>query len=46
MIEHAKGVTADFLKSNRFQITVNDRMVGASLSVASFYDPKSEHVRR
>jgi 4-methylaminobutanoate oxidase (formaldehyde-forming) len=46
MIEQAEGVTADFLKSNRFQIAVNDRMVGASISLAPFYDPRSERVRR
>jgi 4-methylaminobutanoate oxidase (formaldehyde-forming) len=46
MIERAEGVTADFLKTNRFQIAVNDRIVGATLSLAPFYDPRSERVRR
>ena len=45
MIENADGVTADFIKSNRFQVLVNDRMVDASLSLSPFYDPKSERVR-
>lgn len=45
MIEQAESVTADFLTANRFQIAVNGRMVGASLSLAPFYDPKSLRVR-
>jgi 4-methylaminobutanoate oxidase (formaldehyde-forming) len=46
MIEHADGVTAGFLKTNRFQILVNYQMVGAILSLGPLYDPGSERVRQ
>jgi glycine cleavage system T protein len=45
IIEHSGGVTADYLKSKRFTVEVNDRHVEATLSFAPFYDPKSERVR-
>ena len=45
MIEHADGVTADFLKANCFEVECNDRRIAATLSLAPFYDPKSERVR-
>ena len=45
MIEHEGGITADFLKSAQFEVEVNDRLVPAALSIAPFYDPRSERVR-
>jgi glycine cleavage system T protein len=45
IVEHADGVTADYLKSKSFEVEVNDRRVKATLSIAPFYDPKSERVR-
>ena len=45
IIEHPGGVTADWLKSKKFTVAVNDQEVAATLSFAPFYDPKSERVR-
>jgi glycine cleavage system T protein len=45
IIEHPGGVTADYLKSKKFTVAVNDRQVSATLSFSPFYDPKSERVR-
>lgn len=45
MIEHSEGITAEFLNAERFRIQVNDQSVGATLSLAPFYDPKSARVR-
>jgi len=45
IVEHPGGVTADYLKSTKFTVQVNDRLVAATLSIAPFYDPKSERVR-
>ncbi|MCC6863258.1 MAG: GcvT family protein [Rhodobacteraceae bacterium] len=45
IIEHPSGVTAEYLTSDRFTVTVNDKQVKATLSFAPFYDPKSERVR-
>jgi 4-methylaminobutanoate oxidase (formaldehyde-forming) len=45
VVEHAGGVTADFLQSSGFEIDVNDRRVGARASLAPMYDPKGERVR-
>jgi 4-methylaminobutanoate oxidase (formaldehyde-forming) len=46
MIEAPEGVTGEYLRSNRFVIEVNDSLIGASLSMIPFYDPKSERVRK
>jgi 4-methylaminobutanoate oxidase (formaldehyde-forming) len=46
MIEDPEGVTGEYLRSNRFAIEVNDSLIGASLSMIPFYDPKSERVRK
>ena len=45
IVEHPGGVTAEYLKSKRFTVEVNDRHIAATLSFAPFYDPKSERVR-
>ncbi|WP_309667457.1 aminomethyltransferase family protein, partial [Tabrizicola sp.] len=45
MVEHAPGVTADFLRNHRFEIEVNDRRIAATPSLTPMYDPKSERVR-
>jgi glycine cleavage system aminomethyltransferase T len=45
VVEHAGGVTAEFLRSHRFEIEVNDRRVGAMASLTPLYDPKGERVR-
>ncbi len=45
VVEHEKGVTAEFLRAHRFEIEINDRRVGAVVSIAPMYDPKSERVR-
>ncbi len=44
-VEHAAGVTADFLRAHRFEIEINDRRVEATASLRPFYDPQSERVR-
>lgn len=44
MIERESGVTAEFIKAGGFEVEVNDRLVPAALSVAPFYDPRSERV--
>jgi 4-methylaminobutanoate oxidase (formaldehyde-forming) len=45
MVEHAGGVTADYLRNHRFEIEVNDRRILATASLSPLYDPKSERVR-
>ena len=45
VVEHEDGVTAEFLRTHRFEIEVNDRRVAATASLAPMYDPKSERVR-
>lgn len=45
MIEDAAGVSTDLIKAGGFEVLVNDRRVRATLSLAPFYDPKSERVR-
>ena len=37
--------TPEFLRSHRFEIDVNDRRVGATVSLSPLYDPKGERVR-
>lgn len=39
------GISADFLRSHRWEIDVHDSRVPATPSLAPFYDPKSERVR-
>lgn len=45
MIEMDEGVTAAFLKEGGFTVQVNEARVPATLSLAPFYDPKSDRVR-
>jgi 4-methylaminobutanoate oxidase (formaldehyde-forming) len=45
VVEHEGGVTAEFLRTHRFEIEVNDRRVPATASLSPLYDPKSERVR-
>ncbi len=45
VIERAEGVTADYLKSTAFEVEIGDRRHAATVSLAPFYDPKSERVR-
>ncbi|CAN1577206.1 Glycine cleavage T-protein, C-terminal barrel domain containing protein [Paracoccaceae bacterium] len=44
-VEHAAGVTPDFLRSHHFEIEVNNRRIAATPSLSAFYDPRSERVR-
>jgi 4-methylaminobutanoate oxidase (formaldehyde-forming) len=39
------GITSDLLAHRRFEVEVDDRVVGARASLAPLYDPKSERVR-
>ena len=39
------GVTADRLRTHRFEIEVNDRRIPATASLSPLYDPKSARVR-
>ena len=45
IVEHAAGVTADFLCAHHFEIEVNDRRIAATPSLSALYDPRGEHVR-
>jgi 4-methylaminobutanoate oxidase (formaldehyde-forming) len=45
VIELEEGITADLLRRKRFEVEVDDQVVGARASLAPFYDPKSERVR-
>jgi 4-methylaminobutanoate oxidase (formaldehyde-forming) len=45
VVEHEGGVTAEFLRTHRFEIEVNDQRVPAIASLSPMYDPKSERVR-
>jgi 4-methylaminobutanoate oxidase (formaldehyde-forming) len=45
MVEHAGGVTADYLRAHRFEVEVNDRRYPATASLSPLYDPKGERVR-
>jgi glycine cleavage system aminomethyltransferase T/glycine/D-amino acid oxidase-like deaminating enzyme len=45
VIELEEGITADLLRRRRFEIEVDDQVVGARASLSPFYDPKSERVR-
>ena len=44
-IEHADGITADFLRAHRWEIDVHDHRIPATPSLTPFYDPKSERIR-
>jgi 4-methylaminobutanoate oxidase (formaldehyde-forming) len=46
VIELEEGITGDLLARSRFEIEVDDQVVGARASLAPLYDPKSERVRR
>ncbi len=39
------GVNAAFVRDNAFDVELVDKRVAATLSIAPFYDPKSERVR-
>jgi 4-methylaminobutanoate oxidase (formaldehyde-forming) len=45
VIELDVGITADLLRSRRFEIEVNDRRVMATASLTPLYDPRSERIR-
>ena len=45
VIELDVGITADLLRSRRFEIEVNDQRVMATASLAPLYDPRSERIR-
>jgi 4-methylaminobutanoate oxidase (formaldehyde-forming) len=44
-IEHADGITAEFLRNHRWDIDVHDTRVPATPSLTPFYDPRGERVR-
>lgn len=44
-VNHDGGVTQDWLDGGRFEIEVALRPVGATPSIRSFYDPRSQRVR-
>lgn len=44
-VNHDGGVTRDWLDGGRFEIEVALRPVGATPSIRSFYDPRSQRVR-
>ncbi len=44
-VEHADGVTKDYLDAGRFEIEVATERIGATASIRSFYDPGNERVR-
>jgi len=44
-VELEVGITAELLRTRRFEIEVNDRRVAATASLAPLYDPKSERIR-
>ena len=45
VIELDQGITADLLRSCRFEIDINDQRIEAQASLAPLYDPRSERVR-
>ena len=45
VIELEAGITADLLRSRRFEIEVNDQRLSATASLAPLYDPRSERIR-
>lgn len=44
-VNHSEPVTADFIKSGRFEIEVATKRIPARASLRPFYDPKSERVK-
>ncbi len=44
-LEHADGVTKDWLEAGRFEIEVAGEPIAATASLRSFYDPRKERVR-
>jgi glycine cleavage system aminomethyltransferase T len=44
-VEHADGVTGDFVRAGNFEIVVAGERVGARASLRSMYDPTNERVR-
>ncbi|HSG17219.1 MAG TPA: glycine cleavage T C-terminal barrel domain-containing protein, partial [Anaerolineae bacterium] len=44
-VKHEEGVTADFIKSGRFEIEVTGRRYPAKASLRPMYDPKGLRVR-
>ena len=45
VIELEEGITAEVLRSRRFEVEINDQLVEATASLAPMYDPKSERIR-
>lgn len=45
LVEHAGGVTPEFLRAHRWEVEVCDARIGAAVSLTPFYDPRSERVR-
>ncbi|PLL11264.1 oxidoreductase [Tabrizicola sp. TH137] len=45
LVTHDDGITADMLRSHRWEVEVNDRRIPATPSLAPFFDPKGERVR-
>jgi glycine cleavage system T protein len=45
LIELNEGITAELLRTHKFEIDINDQRVEAVASLAPLYDPKSERIR-
>ncbi|MFO1394081.1 MAG: FAD-dependent oxidoreductase [Steroidobacteraceae bacterium] len=45
VVEHPGGVTAEWLRTQAFEVEVGDRRYAARASFAPLYDPKGERVR-
>jgi len=45
VVELEEGITAELLRSRRFEVEINDQLVEATASLAPLYDPKSERIR-
>ena len=45
IVDHADGVTADFLRAHLWEIEVNNIRIPATASLTPLYDPKSERIR-
>ncbi len=44
-VSNADGVTADFLKSNSFEVEVACKRIPVKLQLGAFYDPKNERIK-
>jgi 4-methylaminobutanoate oxidase (formaldehyde-forming) len=44
-LDHAPGVSQDWLDAGSFEIEVATRRIPATPSIRSFYDPRSARVR-